>query len=178
MKVKPAHYVNNRDLLERLIVRKAENLARAERGEEKLPLDNFLGSVIINIATRLSYRPNFINYSFKDEMIDDAIENGLVAIDKFDPDKSENPFAYLTQIMWHAFVRRIVIEQKQQRIKGALIAELPLDDLFETQEHDEDGVQYSHHMMDFLRENNFIHDKVNKDVKPEIHPKGLEKFYD
>lgn len=174
------NYVNNKELLAHIIGRRTINEQRIKDGLEKLPIDNYLGIVIMEIAKRLSFRPNFINYSYKSEMVSDAIENGLKVIDNFDPAKSSNPFAYLTQIMWNAFIRRIQIEQKQQKIKGALISEMPLDELFSTQEHDEEGVQYSHHIMDFLRENNFSHDHDDqKESKVKIvHKKGLEKFFD
>ena len=173
------NYVNNKELLAHIIKRRTENALRLAEGLDTLPIDNYLGFVIMEIAKRLSYRPNFINYSFKDEMIGDAIENGLKVIDNFDPAKSSNPFAYITQIMWNAFIRRILMEQKQQKIKGALISEMPLEDLFAVQDHDEDGVPYSHHMMDYLRENNFTHDTVPKEKEKEPQPvKGLEKFFE
>jgi DNA-directed RNA polymerase specialized sigma24 family protein len=172
------NYVNNRDLLEHIIKRRNENAIRLANGEDKLPIDDYLGFVIMEIAKRLSYRPNFINYSFKDEMIGDAIENGLKVIDNFDPSKSSNPFAYITQIMWNAFIRRILIEQKQQKIKGALISEMPLEELFEIQDHDEDGIQYSHHMMDYLRDNNFMQETQEKEIKVKQANKGLEKFFE
>jgi DNA-directed RNA polymerase specialized sigma24 family protein len=173
------NYVNNKELLEHLIKRRIENAQRLLDGKEHLPVDAYLGRVILEIAKRLSYRPNFINYTYKEEMVGDAIENGLKVIDNFDPAKSSNPFAYLTQIMWNAFIRRILIEQKQSKIKGHLISEMPLDELFDTQEHDEDGVQYSHHIMDFLQENNFLHHQTEvKEMKEPAAPKGLEKFFE
>ena len=176
------HYVDNKELLAHLVERRAAIKAAEEAGEEPPPVDNYLGKVIIDIATHLSYRPNFINYSFKSEMIGDAIENGLKVVDNFDPAKSSYPFAYLTQIMWNAFIRRIQKEQKEQKIKGRLIEELPLDELFSAQEHDEDGIEYKTHFIEFLRENNFI--GVDDDDRPvkktdEKEPaEGLELFFE
>lgn len=169
------NYVNNKDLLNHLTLRRERNKIRKENGEEPEQIDDYLGFVLMEIARRLSYRPNFINYTFKDEMIGDAIENGLKVVDNFDPDKSNNPFAYITQIMWNAFIRRIQVEEKQQKIKGSLIREMPLEDLFAIQDHDEDGIPYSHHIMDYLQDNKFLHDETASKPK---QPIGLEKFFE
>lgn len=174
------NYVNNKDFLEHLVERKKLNEELLSQGKEKAPIDDYLGFVVMEIARRLAYRPNFINYSFREDLIGDAIEAGLKGLDKFDCSYS-NPFAYITQIMWNAFIRRIQIENAQQDIKGALIADMPLDDLFDTQDHDDDGVQYSEHMMNYLRDNNFKHHVVSDFEKKKIvetsKPKGLENFF-
>lgn len=178
---KKNHYVNNEELYNHLVKRRAMIKAALEAGKEKPSLqnDNYLGKVIWDVATHLSYRPNFINYSFKHDMISDAVENAVRVIDNFDPEKSRYPFAYLTTVMWQAFVRRIQVEQKQQRIKGALIEEMMVDDLFDSQEHDEDGIAYKTHFIEYLRENNFIgyegQDKAAKEVPKE--KEGLEFFF-
>lgn len=177
------NYVNNKDFLNSLIARKEENEKRAALGLDKAPIDNYLGHVVMEIARRLAYRPNFINYSYRDEFIGDAIEVGLKGLDKFDC-SYENPFAYITQIMWNAFIRRIQIENSQQAIKGALIADLPLSELFDTQDHDEDGIQYSSHIMGYLRDNNFSHASVDNLVETSDvvdhnkKPSGLEVFFE
>ncbi len=97
-KKKSEHYVNNRELLEALIVYRAQV---------------YLGSCFLKIATHLSYKPNFVNYMFRDDMISDGIENCVQYIHNFDPEKSRNPFAYFTQIIHYAFLRRIQKEKKQ-----------------------------------------------------------------
>ena len=66
---------------------------------------------VFKIANGLSYRPNFINYTYRQEMISDGIENCLQYIHNFDPEKSKNPFAYFTQIIYYAFIRRIQKEK-------------------------------------------------------------------
>ena len=71
----------------------------------------------MKIATHLSYKPNFINYTFREEMVADGVENCLQYIDNFNPDKSKNPFAYFTQIIYFAFLRRIQKEKKYLYIK-------------------------------------------------------------
>ena len=80
------------------------------------PVSNYLGECFLKIANHLSYRPNFINYTYRDDMISDGIENCLQYIHNFDPEKSKNPFAYFTQIIYYAFIRRIQKEKKQTHI--------------------------------------------------------------
>ena len=89
----------------------------------------------------MAFKPNFSGYTFKDEMISDAIENCLIYINNFDPKKGNNPFAYYTQIAWYAFVRRINREQKQLMTKYKFIESLDLNSslLSSTQGHDEEG---------------------------------------
>ena len=80
-------------------------------------ISEYLGECFMKIAQRLSYRPNFINYAFRDDMISDGIENCVQYIKNFDPEKSNNPFAYFTQIIYYAFIRRIQKEKKQLYVK-------------------------------------------------------------
>ena len=112
-----AHYVDNSVFLEAMIQYKSE-YNDAKKNEKDLPqISEYLGSVFLKIAQRLSFRPNFINYAFKNDMISDGIENCLHYIHNFNPEKSNNPFAYFTQIIYYAFIRRIQKEKKQLYIK-------------------------------------------------------------
>jgi hypothetical protein len=110
------HYVNNKDLFNAMIVFK-ENKRNSIVNKEVDRINNYIGECLILIANRLSNRPNFMNYSYKDEMIADGIENCLMYINNFDPNKSNNPFAYFTQIIKFSFIRRIQKEKKQQYVK-------------------------------------------------------------
>lgn len=80
-------------------------------------VNNYIGMCISLIANKLSTNRNFIAYTYREEMIGDAIENCLRYIHNFNPDKSNNPFSYFTQIMYYAFLRRIEKEKKQSYIK-------------------------------------------------------------
>ena len=111
------HYVDNAKFLEAMIVYKKEYDDAAKKGKELPQISEYLGSVFLKIAQRLSFRPNFINYAFKNDMISDGIENCLHYIHNFNPEKSNNPFAYFTQIIYYAFIRRIQKEKKQLYIK-------------------------------------------------------------
>ena len=114
---KTIHYVDNAKFLEEMIEYKKQYYISKDNDEELPIISEYLGSVFLKIAQRLSFRPNFINYAFKDDMISDGIENCLHYIHNFNPDKSTNPFAYFTQIIYYAFIRRIQKEKKQLYIK-------------------------------------------------------------
>ena len=120
-KKKPAHYVSNKDLLVAMEKFRDDCKEAEESGEDKPKVPEYIGECILKIANGLSNRPNFINYTYKDEMISDGIENCLQYIYNFNPKKSKNPFAYFTQIIYYAFIRRIQKEKKQQHIKHKMI---------------------------------------------------------
>ena len=113
MKKKTAHYVDNKKFLEAMKEWKEKCREAEETGEERPQISNYVGECFLKIANGLSYRPNFINYTYKEDMISDGIENCLQYIHNFNPDKSNNPFAYFTQIIYYAFIRRIQREKKQ-----------------------------------------------------------------
>ena len=128
-KKKSEHYVNNKQLLEALIVYR-EKVAYAKENDLVKPrITNYLGECFLKIATHLSYKPNFVNYMFRDDMISDGIENCVQYIHNFDPEKSRNPFAYFTQIIHYAFLRRIQKEKKQLDIKSKIIERTGFDEV-------------------------------------------------
>ena len=115
------HYVNNKEFLEALIVFKAKCAAAKEAGEQRPQISNYIGDCFMKIATHLSYKPNFVNYMFREDMICDGIENCVQYIENFNPEKSKNPFAYFTQIIYYAFLRRIQKEKRQLEIKNKIL---------------------------------------------------------
>tara|TARA_B100000925_G_scaffold224303_1_gene172891 strand:+ start:30 stop:497 length:468 start_codon:yes stop_codon:yes gene_type:complete len=124
------HYVNNKEFLAAIIAYK-DSIALAEaRGEAKPQITNYLGECFLKIATHLSYKPNFVNYMFKEDMICDGIENCVQYINNFNPEKSKNPFAYFTQIIHYAFLRRIQKEKKQLEIRQKIIEKSGFDEVF------------------------------------------------
>ena len=131
---KSEHYVNNKQLLEALIVYRAK-VAHAKENELPKPrITNYLGECFLKIATHLSYKPNFVNYMFREDMISDGIENCVQYIHNFDPEKSRNPFAYFTQIIHYAFLRRIQKEKKQLDIKTKIIEKSGYDEVMNVDE--------------------------------------------
>ena len=125
------HYVNNKEFLAALI-KLREDRERAEiRGNEKPRIPRYIGECFLKIATHLSFTPNFVNYMFKEDMISDGIENCVQYIHNFNPEKSQNPFAYFTQIIHYAFLRRIQKEKKQLEIKNKILEKTGYEQVFE-----------------------------------------------
>ena len=106
-KKKKPHYVNNKEFLQAMVEWNDRCKQAKKEGKPQPPITNYIGECFLKIANHLSYRPNFINYTYREEMISDGIENCLQYVHNFNPDKSDNPFAYFTQIIYYAFLRRI-----------------------------------------------------------------------
>jgi hypothetical protein len=133
---KKQHYVDNKQFLEEIIkYRSAVETAKIQ-DKPKPRITHYLGDCFLKIATHLSYRPNFINYMYKEDMISDGVENCVQYIDNFDPAKSKNPFAYFTQIVYYAFLRRIAKEKRQMDIRDKLIEKNGYDQVFHSDDND------------------------------------------
>ena len=117
MTTKQKHYVNNEQFLSEMV--KFKNAVTLSKGNEteRPRVPEYIGDCLFKIATHLARKPNFANYTFKEDMVSDGVENCLLYIDNFDPEKSKNPFAYFTQIIYYAFLRRIQKEKKHLYIK-------------------------------------------------------------
>ena len=137
------HYVNNKDFLEALIDYRQRVAIAEQRGDPKPQIPNYIGDCFLKIATHLSFKPNFVNYIFKDDMISDGIENCVQYIHNFDPKKSTNPFAYFTQIIHYAFLRRIQREKRQLDIKNKILEKTGFDEVFVDDNNTLDGTNYS-----------------------------------
>jgi hypothetical protein len=138
------HYVNNKDFLDAIVIYKINLLQAAQKeipditdqqlktwkSPNKPRISNYLGECFLKIATHLSYKPNFVNYMFREDMICDGIENCVQYIHNFNPEKSSNPFAYFTQIIHYAFLRRIQKEKKQMEIRAKIIERCGYDEVF------------------------------------------------
>ena len=116
-KSKGTHYVKNADFLAAMIEDKGLCHDAEQSGEDPPRIPEYIGKCFLDIANGLSFRPNFINYTYRDEMISDGIENCIQYCHNFNPEKSKNPFSYFTQIIYYAFLRRIEREKKQSYIK-------------------------------------------------------------
>ena len=121
VKSKGTHYVNNKEFLQAMVEWGEKCSEDKKNGKSQPPVTNYIGECFLKIATHLSYRPNFINYTYRDEMISDGIENCLQYVANFNPEKSNNPFAYFTQIIYYAFLRRIAKEKKQTHVRNKII---------------------------------------------------------
>ena len=144
------HYVNNKEFLAAIVAYKQSIVDAEGLGQPKPRITNYLGECFLKIATHLSYKPNFVNYMFKDDMICDGIENCVQYINNFNPEKSKNPFAYFTQIIHYAFLRRIQKEKKQLEIRQKIIEKsgfeevMSADDSGKSSEYNQikDAIQY------------------------------------
>jgi len=173
-KTKP-HYVNNKEFLQAMIEWNERCAIAKDKGESNPPITNYIGECFLKIANHLSYRPNFINYTYREEMISDGIENCLQYVHNFNPEKSNNPFAYFTQIIYYAFLRRIQKEKKQSHVKNKIIENMNVD-MFLTQEVN--GEVSNNPYTEYLQKNYLPDEDVYKPKKKKDKPKGLELFYD
>ena len=172
-KKKNPHYVNNKEFLEAMVAFKKMVKEAEENGKERPIVPMYVADCIMKIATHLSYKPNFVNYTFREEMICDGIENCLQYIDNFDPDKSNNPFAYFTQIVYYAFLRRIQKEKKYLYTKFKASENINIfGETSEVQEHDKkvdfsDDIKYNEWTQEYMSEfiENFEEHKRKKKRK-------------
>lgn len=114
--VNAVHYVDNKKFLEEIKKHKVKVAEAKAAGKPEPRMNDYLGDCILKIGDKVSTIPKFYGYSFREEMVSDGIENCILYFDRFDADKYDNPFAYYTQIMIWAFVRRINKEEKNRYI--------------------------------------------------------------
>jgi len=157
------HYVDNKKFLEAMVIHKDKVNKAIENNRKKPDVTNYIGECFLKIANHLSYRPNFINYTYRDDMISDGIENCLQYMNNFNPEKSTNPFAYFTQIIYYAFIRRIQKEKKQTLVKQKMIANAGVENIMD--QHEGDDSQYRSQMLDFLQRNQKIEEPEKKKQK-------------
>lgn len=147
-KTKAVHYVDNVKFLQEMILYRNACFEAKEQGVLEPQISEYVGECFLKIANRLSFRPNFINYAFREDMISDGIENCVQYIRNFDPARSKNPFAYFTQIIYYAFIRRIQKEKKQLYIKYKQMEDTAsLHDNIELSEQDKYDGNYNQEMM-------------------------------
>ena len=165
-KSRPEHYVNNKEFLQAMILYK-KSVNKSKRLKLAKPLvPDYIGECFLKIANHLSFRPNFINYTYRDDMISDGIENCLQYMSNFNPDKSNNPFAYFTQIIYYAFIRRIQKEKKQMLVKSKLIQNAGIENMMDSIAGDD--TQYQSAMLEFLQRN-------SKEEPPEVKKEKTKK---
>lgn len=178
------NYVNNADFYEAMVKYKKECDEAEEAGDDLPIIPDYIGKCIFDIAHRLCYKPNFINYSYRDDMIADGIENAVIAVPKFNPEKSKNPFAYFTQIIYFAFIRRIQKEKKQLYVKHKVIENSVMTGTaFDQSDHSDAGeagyIDLNNDYMNDFVENYEASMEKKKQQKEEREKekKGLENFY-
>lgn len=175
-----AHYVDNKKFYQAIVEYRKVVREKEAAGLERPPIPTYIGHCMLMIANRLSLKPNFVNYSYREEMISDGVENCVCYFDNYDPDKYDNPFAYFTQIIYFAFLRRIQKEKKQLYIKHKTLENsFILDELYESGENDDVDFKPSYVDMDNENMSEFIKSfESNLDKKRKKRKKGLDKFID
>ena len=173
------NYVNNPEFLEAIVKYKKLCQEAEDSGEDLPRVPNYIGECIYQISNRLATKPNFSGYTYKDEMISDGLENAIQALNNFDPEKSNNPFAYFTQIIWYAFLRRIEKEKKQLYIQHKVTESSVIHGTAIEKDQGSSGeAGYIDLNNDYM--NNFV-ETYEKRIESKRKPskkkgKGLEKF--
>jgi len=129
------NYINNKTLYGAMIHYKNDLKEAVSKGKQKPIVPKYIGESILLICSNLAKKPNFSGYTYKGDMVSDGIMDCIAAVDNFDPDKTNNPFAYFTQIAWNAFLRRIQKEKKQTYIKHKNYENSFMFELFEDANH-------------------------------------------
>jgi len=187
------HYVDNKKFYEEILVYKKKVQEAKEKGLEEPRLPNYIGECIFKIADKLSTKPCFINYSYRDEMISDGIENCIMYFKDYNPKIGQNPFAYFTQIIYYAFLRRISKEEKNRytiykNFQHTIIHGNPTshfdssnsDNLAHSNLFDREDIDFTPQMYDNINEfmDRFEKKEAIKKEKRKIAKEGLIKFYE
>jgi hypothetical protein len=181
-KIKKAsvHYIDNKKFYTAILQYKNDCAAAAKSGDEPPPIPAYIGECLYKIATRLSLKPNFISYTYRDEMISDGLENCINYLNNFDPEKSTNPFAYFTQIIWYAFLRRIDKEKKHLYIKQKTLENFYFEGMLAEQSIEGDKTVNVNLDNEYMKNLVKSYDKKQseKTIKRKAKKVGVEKFYE
>lgn len=150
------HYVNNAEFSQ-AVVDYVQTVREAKKQKTTLPIvPDYIASCFLRIAEGLSHKSNFIRYTYREEMVMDAVENCLKAIENYNLEAATrtgkpNAFAYFTQISWFAFLRRIAKEKKQQDVKFKYMEQSGIDAFMDGSENNDVAKTVSTHFVDTLR---------------------------
>ena len=169
------HYVNNAEFSQ-AVVDYVRTVREAKKNNEQLPIvTNYIAECFLRIAEGLSHKSNFIRYTYREEMVMDAVENCLKAIENYDIEAATrtgkpNAFAYFTQITWFAFLRRIAKEKKQQDVKLQYLAKAGIENFIDNDLGDEMSQQVVGAFVDTLR------DRIDKVKNADTEVKEFAKM--
>ena len=157
-------YVSNKLLFQEYLDWYANIKVAEEEGIEEPQIPPYIVEAMMKISSRLAYKANFINYSFRDELISDALYDCIRFAKKFNPEKGSNPFSYITTICFRAFLRRIDKEKTQSYIKASIVCDTVDHEFFEGH-CDEDDAEFSNQYLNFLREVGFSDSHTPMSIK-------------
>ena len=156
MKETRPHYVNNADFSE-AVVNYVKSIHHAKENNLQKPIvPDYVARCFLKISEGLSHKANFVRYTYREEMVMDAVENCLKAIENYNIEVATrtgkpNAFAYFTQISWYAFLRRIQKEKKQQDIKLRYLSEMAIDEIVESEISNDPSSKQTQAFVDELR---------------------------
>lgn len=151
------HYVNNKEF-SAAVVDYCKSVSEAKANKAILPIvPDYIAQCFLKIAEGLSHKSNFVRYTYREEMVMDAVENCLKAIENYNIEAATrtgkpNAFAYFTQITWYAFLRRIAKEKKQQDIKLKYLAKSGVEAFIDNELGDDMSQQVAGAFIDTLRD--------------------------
>lgn len=179
-KTNKIHYVDNKKFYEEIVKYKQACAEAEAKGLVPPRLTNYIGECIYKIADKLSYKPCFMNYSFRDEMVDDGIENCIMYFKDFDPNKTQNPFAYFTQVIYYAFLRRIAKEERNRYTTYKYFQETVVNSVGSEMLVDSDDnhllpAQMYDNISEFMDK---FEKRENEKKKKRKEMKGLQRFYE
>ncbi len=156
-KRKSIHYVNNADFSQAVVDYVGDINSAREKNERIPKVPDYIAQCFLRIAEGLSHKSNFIRYTYREEMVMDAVENCLKAITNYDIEAATrtgkpNAFAYFTQISWYAFLRRIAKEKKQQDVKLKYLTNSGLENFLTNELGEENSQAVISHFVDTLKE--------------------------
>jgi len=160
-KKKSVHYVNNADFSTAVVEYVTRVNEAKDNGKEQPIIPDYIAQCFLRIAEGLSHKHNFIRYTYREEMVMDAVENCLKAIYNYNLEHATrtgkpNAFAYFTQITWYAFLRRIAKEKKQQDVKLKFLSRASIEDFIDGFDNDDAG---SHDIMSYV---DTLRDRIDK----------------
>ena len=176
------HYVNNRDF-SLAVVEYCKKVAEAKENKQPIPIvPNYIASCFLKIAEGLSHKSNFIRYTYREEMVMDAVENCLRAIENYNIEAATrtgtpNAFAYFTQISWYAFLRRIAKEKKHQEIRLRYLSQSGIEDYIVSGDLDPSSIQAMQSFIDTLKDRIDKVKEKDDDIKEFIKKDKLRKRY-
>lgn len=176
------HYVNNKDFSQ-AVVEYCTLIAEAKEKNQQIPkVPDYIALCFLRIAEGLSHKSNFIRYTYREEMVMDAVENCLRAIENYNIDAATrtglpNAFAYFTQISWYAFLRRIAKEKKHQDIRLRYLSQSGIEDYIVSGDLDPTSIQAMQSFIDTLKDRIDKVKEKDDDIKDFVKKEKQRKKY-
>jgi len=164
-------YVDNEEFS--IAVTKYVIASKQQKADGHVPdmVPDYIANCFMKICNGLSRAPSFTSYTYREDMVMDAVENCLKAVHNYDENKptrtgKPNPFSYFTQITYFAFLRRIEKEKKQMKIKQAIMEHGCIDSFADFDEHSDMHSMVGETMVERIRQKNDTFYKTENELAP------------